>query len=285
MANVSISIPAGACDCHTHIFGDYPMVPDRRYTPEAAGPEAMAALHRSLGIERVVIVTPSIYGTDNTSTLDGIRARGATARGIAVVSQEARDEELKRLHQGGVRGIRLNLATAGVADPVVAAARLRWAAEQVGGLGWHVQIYTTPEVIAALASVVAGLGVPVVFDHFGGARAEKSVKQTGFAELVKLVASGRVYVKISGAYQVSRRAPAYPDCTPMAQALIAANAERVLWGTDWPHPPPPSPTPLRPAPFQTINDGLLLQQLGAWAPDASVREKILVTNPARLYGF
>jgi predicted TIM-barrel fold metal-dependent hydrolase len=285
MANVPISIPAGACDCHTHIFGNYPLVPERRYTPEAAGPEAMAALHRSLGIERVVIVTPSVYGTDNASTLDGIKARGATARGIAVVSDQAGEAELKRLHAGGIRGIRLNLATAGVGDPVVAAARLRWAAEQVGGLGWHVQVYTTPAVIAALAGVVAGLGVPVVFDHFGGARAELGVKQTGFAELVKLVGAGRAYVKISGAYHVSKRGPNYPDCAPMAQALLAANAERVVWGTDWPHPQPASGKPLRPTPFQAINDGLLLQQLGSWAPDASVREKILVTNPARLYGF
>jgi predicted TIM-barrel fold metal-dependent hydrolase len=285
MPSVPLSIPAGACDCHTHIFGNYPLVAERRYTPEPAGPEAMAALHRSLGMERVVIVTPSVYGVDNTSTLDGIRARGGTARGIAVVDDQVGEAELRRLAAGGIRGIRLNLATAGVDDPVVAAARLRWSAELVGGLGWHVQVYTTPVVIAALDKVVAGLGVPVVFDHFGGASAALGVRQSGFAELLKLVEAGRAYVKISGAYHVSQRGPNYPDCAPLAQALIRANAERVLWGTDWPHPPAPSPTPLRPAPFRTINDGLLLQQLGVWAPDAAVREKILVSNPARLYGF
>jgi len=285
MATEPIFIPAGACDCHTHIFGNYPMIAERRYTPEPAGPAAMAALHRSLGIERVVIVTPSVYGVDNTSTLDGIRARGATARGIAVVEDQVGEAELRRLQAGGIRGIRLNLATAGVGDPLVAAARLRWAAELVGGLGWHVQVYTTPVVIAALTKIVAGLGVPVVFDHFGGAQAEAGVRQTGFADLVRLVGAGRAYVKISGAYHSSRRGPNYADCTPLAQALIGANAERVLWGTDWPHPPAPSPTPLRPTPFRTINDGLLLQQLGTWAPDAAVREKILVRNPARLYGF
>jgi len=285
MANVSFHVPPGACDSHTHIFGDYPMVPDRKYSPEPAGPAAMAALHRSLGVERVVIVTPSIYGTDNASTLAGLKARGNSARGIAVVSAQARPEQLQALHDAGIRGIRLNLATAGMADPVVAAARLKWAADQVAELGWHVQVFTTLDVIAALSGVVAGLSVPVVFDHFGGARAPLGPQQPGFADLVKLVASGRAYVKISGAYHISKRGPNYPDCRPLAEAFIAANPGRVLWGTDWPHPDSTSKTPLRPTPFQPINDALLFSQLATWAPNPTVRDKILVDNPARLYAF
>lgn len=285
MANVSFTVPPGACDSHTHIFGDYPMVPERKYTPEPAGPEAMAALHRSLGLERVVIVTPSVYGTDNASTLDGIKARGNSARGIAVVSPQARPELLQALHEAGIRGIRLNLASSDIADPVVAAARLQWAADQVSGLGWHVQVNTTLDVIAALSTVVPSLPVPVVFDHFGGARAEAGPRQPGFPDLVKLVASGRAYVKISGAYHISQRGPNYPDCLPLAQALVAANPDRVLWGTDWPHPNPQSKTPLRPTPFQAINDGMLFSQLATWVPNPTDRAKILVANPARLYGF
>ena len=285
MANGSFSVPPGTCDCHTHIFGNYPMVAERKYTPEPAGPDAMAALHRSLGIERVVIVTPSVYGIDNASTLAGLKARGNTARGIAVVSEQARPEQLQALHDAGIRGIRLNLANSDMSDPVVAAARLRWATDQVAGLGWHVQINTTLDVIAALSDVVSGLPVPVVFDHFGGARAGLGLNQPGFPDLVKLVASGRAYVKISGAYHISKRGPNYPDCLPLAKALVAANPDRVLWGSDWPHPNPASPTPLQPTPFQPINDGMVFNQLAMWVPDTLVRNKILVANPARLYGF
>ncbi len=285
MANGSFPVPAGACDSHTHIFGNYPLVPERKYTPEPAGPTAMAALHRSLGIERVVIVTPSVYGTDNTSTLDGIKARGDNARGIAVVSEQARPEQLQALHDAGIRGIRLNLANSDMADPIVAAARLQWAADQVSSLGWHVQVNTTLDVIAALTNVVAALPVPVVFDHFGGARAALGPKQPGFPDLVKLLASGRAYVKISGAYYISKRGPNYPDSLPLAQALVAANPDRVLWGSDWPHPNTSSTTPLRPTPFQPINDGLVFNQLSTWVPNPTLRHKILVANPARLYDF
>ncbi len=285
MANASFPVPPGACDSHTHIFGNYPLVPNRRYTPEPAGPAAMAALHRSLGLERVVIVTPSVYGTDNTSTLDGIKARPNTARGIAVVSEQARPEQLQTLHDAGIRGIRLNLANADMADPIVAAARLKWAAEQVAELGWHVQLNTTLDIIAALSNLVPALPVPVVFDHFGGARAALGPRQPGFADLVKLVASGRAYVKISGAYHISKRGPNFPDCLPLAQALVAANPDRVLWGSDWPHPNPQSKTPLQPTPFQPINDGLVFNQLATWVPNPSVRDKILVANPGRLYDF
>ncbi len=285
MANVSFTVPPGACDCHTHIFGNYPMVADRKYTPEPAAPDAMAALHRSLGIERVVIVTPSVYGTDNASTLAGIKVRGSTARGIAVVSEKARSEELESLRDAGIRGIRLNLASSDISDAVVAAARLRWAAEQVADLGWHVQVNTTLDLIAALTDVVSGLSVPIVFDHFGGARAALGVTQPGFADLVKLVSSGRAYVKISGAYHVSKRGPNYPDCLPLARALVAANPDRVLWGSDWPHPNPASKTPLQTTPFQPINDGMIFNQLVTWIPDAAVRDNILVANPARLYNF
>jgi len=286
---VSFEVPRGACDCHTHIHGDpekFPFFPGRVYTPEMALPEEMAALHRALGMQRVVIVTPSVYGTDNSATLYGMKARGADARGVAVIDDKTPESELDAMAQAGVRGIRLNLATGGAADPAAGRSRLETAVERVKGRNWHVQIYTNLATISAIRDLVAVSPVPVVFDHFGGARAELGPRQPGFAELLDLVRSGRAYVKISGAYRSSSLAPDYADVVPLAQALIAANPERIVWGTDWPHPNSASgrkATELTPL-FQ-IDDGRLLNQLPLWAPDAATRSRILVDNPARLYGF
>jgi len=286
---VSFEVPRGACDCHTHIHGDpgkFPFFPGRVYTPEMALPEEMAALHQALGMQRVVIVTPSVYGTDNSATLYGMKARGADARGVAVIDDRTPESELDAMARAGVRGIRLNLATGGAADPATGRSRFEKAVERVKGRNWHVQMYTNLATISAISDLVAVSPVPVVFDHFGGARAELGPRQPGFAELLGLVRSGRAYVKISGAYRSSKLEPDYADVVPLAQALIAANPERIVWGTDWPHPNSASGrkatevTPL----FQ-IDDGRLLNQLPVWAPDAATRSKILVDNPARLYGF
>ena len=190
--------------------------------------------------------------------------------------------------KAGIRGIRLNLATGGVNDPTVGRPRFSAAVERVKARGWHVQLFTSLPMITAIKDLVLTSPVPVVFDHFGGAQGEHGVGQPGFADLLELVKSGKAYVKISGAYRSSKRGPDFAEVTPLAQALIAANAERIVWGTDWPHPDSVTPagkqisdvTPL----FQ-IDDGLLLNQLAIWSPDAAVRQKILVSNPARLYGF
>lgn len=288
---VDFDVPAGACDCHTHIHGDperFPFFAGRLYTPGTALPHEMAALHKALRIQRVVIVTPSVYGTDNSATLYGIEARGADARGVAVLDDEAPAHELERLHRAGVRGIRINLATGGITDFTVARQRLQRAIEQAKSRNWHVQIYTSTPVIGAIKETVAASPVPVVFDHFGGAQTELGLEQPGFPELIELVRAGHAHVKISGAYRASKLAPDYPDVAPLARALIAANPERILWGTDWPHPdsvavPGRKPTDL--APFHPIDDGRLMNQLPAWAPDTAARKKILVDNPARLYGF
>jgi predicted TIM-barrel fold metal-dependent hydrolase len=154
--------------------------------------------------------------------------------------------------------------------------------------GWHVQLYTTLPMISAIKDLVLAAPVPAVFDHFGGVEASLGLEQPGFSDLIELVKSGKAYVKISGAYRSSKLAPDYPDMAPYAQALIAANADRIVWGTDWPHPdsvPVPGRKATDVAPFYDIDDGRLLNQLPAWAPDAEVRKKILADNPARLYGF
>ncbi len=288
---VKFDVPAGACDCHTHIHGDpekFPFFSGRVYTPELASPEEMAALHKALHIERVVIVTPSVYGTDNSSTLFGMKARGATARGVAVIDEKTPDSDLDGLNQAGIRGIRLNLATGGTNDPTVGRQRFQAAVERVKTRGWQIQMFTSLPMISAIKELVGASPVPVVFDHFGGAQAELGTEQAGFADLVELVRSGKAYVKISGAYRASKLAPDYPDAAPLASALIAANSDRIVWGTDWPHPDsvtPPGRKPTEVTPLFQIDDGRLFNQLPIWAPDAAVRKKILVDNPARLYGF
>jgi predicted TIM-barrel fold metal-dependent hydrolase len=288
---VNFDIPAGACDCHTHIFGDpkkFPFWSGRSYTPEMALPEEMSELHRALHMERVVIVTPSVYGTDNSSTLYGMKARGATARGIAVIDEKTPERDLDAMDRTGVRGIRLNLATAGQTDADAARRQFQAAASRLKGRGWHIQIYTRPALVSGIQDLVLDSPVPVVFDHFGGAQAALGLEQPGFADLLELVRSGRAYVKISCAYRASTRAPDYPDVAPFARALIAANADRVIWGTDWPHPNSTLPAGHSPAEVATllqIDDGRLLNQLATWEPGPAIRKKILADNPARLYGF
>lgn len=288
---VDFDVPAQACDCHTHIHGDvekFPFFAGRVYTPEPASPEEMAALHKALHVERVVIVTPSVYGTDNSSTLFGMKARGATARGVAVIDDKTTEAQLDAMQADGFRGSRINLATGGVSDQNVGRARFTAAVERMKARGWHVQLYTTLPMISAIKELVLASPVPVVFDHFGGLEASLGLEQPGFSDLVALVKSGKAYVKISGAYRSSNLAPDYQDMVPYARALIAANPDRIVWGTDWPHPDSSRVEGRKPtdiAPFYQIDDGRLLNQLPVWAPDAEVRKKILVDNPARLYGF
>jgi predicted TIM-barrel fold metal-dependent hydrolase len=288
---VNFDVPAEACDCHTHIHADpakFPFFAGRVYTPELASPEEMSALHKALHIERVVIVTPSVYGPDNSATLFGMKARGATARGVAVIDDKTAESDLDAMHQAGIRGIRLNLATGGVSDPNVGRSRFQAAVDRMKARGWHIQLFTSLPMISAIKELVAASPVPAVFDHFGGAQAALGVGQPGFSDLLDLVKSGKAYVKISGAYRASKLEPDYADAAPLARALIAANPERIIWGSDWPHPDsvtPPGKSPTDVTPLFQIDDGRLLNQLPVWAPDAAIRKTILVENPAKLYGF
>jgi predicted TIM-barrel fold metal-dependent hydrolase len=287
---VDFGVPPGTCDCHTHIVADpgqFPMWQGRAYTPEIALPEEMTALHRALHIKRVVIVTPSIYGSDNSATLYGMRARGADARGIAVIDDRTSNSDLDRMSKAGIRGIRLNLVVAGQTDPALIRRRFLDAMNRIKGRAWHLQIYAALATVSVLKELVLAAAVPVVFDHFGGAQASLGPGQGGFDDLLELLHSGKEYVKISGAYRASTKSPEYADVAPLAKAMVVANAERVLWGSDWPHPDTAShgQTPTEISPLLQIDDGLLMNQLAKWAPDAAIRRKILVDNPARLYRF
>jgi predicted TIM-barrel fold metal-dependent hydrolase len=288
---LSFKVPADACDCHVHIFGDrqrFPMSPTRTYTPAAASVDELRALHRALHIDRVVIVQPSVYGTDNSCTLDAIKQLGSRARGVAVIDEKTSAKVLDQMSRSGIRGVRINLGTAGQNDAGVARERLQSTIEQVKGRDWHIQIYTNLAVIAAVDQQLMAAPMRFVFDHFGGAKASLGVQQPGFDSLRNMVQSGKAYVKISGAYRASSESPDYPDVAPLAQALLAANPQRILWGSDWPHPDSGPRAGRRPedlAPRLPVDDALVFNRLAVWAPEASLRKTILVDNPARLYGF
>jgi predicted TIM-barrel fold metal-dependent hydrolase len=287
----NFDVPAGACDCHVHVFdAKFPFAEKRIYTPPSASTEELLQLQQSLRLDRVVVVQPSVYVADNSATLNAIKHMGARARGVAVIDKTTSPAAVDDMAAAGVRGVRLNLQTntAGKFDADAAKALLDTTARQIAGRGWHVQFYTGLSTIVALKEHFAQLPFPVVFDHFGRAAADKGPSQSGFEVLLDLVKSGHAYVKISGAYRCSEKAPDYADVTPLAQALVQANADRIVWGTDWPHPNSDAgrgkPLTDIAAPFP-IDDGLLLNQLAKWVPDAGARKKILVDNPARLYGF
>jgi predicted TIM-barrel fold metal-dependent hydrolase len=282
---VNFDVPAGACDCHTHIHGDpakFPWFAGRTYTPEMALPEEMAALHKAIHIQRVVIVTPSVYGADNSATIYGMKARGKDARGVAVIDDKTTDADIDNLVRLGFKGIRLNLSTAGINDPNVARQRFLAAAERVKNRNWHIQLNTTLPVIAAMKDALAASPVPLVFDHYGNANEELGVQQPGFSDLVDLVRSGKAYVKISVTAGPRKN---YGYFTPLAQMLIAANVDRIVWGTNWPHPNSVGGSTTKVSPLWQVDDGLVLNLLPVWAPDAGVRKKILVDNPAKLYDF
>jgi len=284
---VDFAVPLGACDCHVHVFDDpqkFPFAPDRVYTPPRASVEDLRAVQAALGFERVVIVTPSVYGLDNSCTADGIRQLGDRARGVAVIDAATPPGVLDELAAGGFKGARLNLETVGQADPDAIKRLIDGVAEAVRKRNWHLQFNTRMSVIDAIKEKLAGLGVPIVFDHFGRAQAALGISQPGFAAMLDLVKAGHAYVKISAAYRSSQKAPDFPDVTLIAQAIVAANPDRVVWGTNWPHPGRgTSPTAI--APPYPADDGLVLNLLARWVPDAAIRKKILVDNPARLYGF
>jgi predicted TIM-barrel fold metal-dependent hydrolase len=288
---VDFAVPAGACDCHVHIVGDparFPMAADRVYTPPQALPDMLLELQRDLHLDRVVLIQPSFYGTDNAAMLDALGTLGGRARGVAVVGAGASTADLDAMAKAGVRGLRINLETAGEFDPAVAARKLDAAVALCRPRGWHIQLYTRLSVIAALADMLAELPVPLVLDHFAGAQAAQGRNQPGFDAAIALVRSGKAYVKISAAYRASKAPAPYEDIAPLALALVSANPDRVIWGSDWPHTdstrlPGRAATDI--SPFLRIDDGLMLNQLARWVPDAALRQKILAENPARLYGF
>jgi predicted TIM-barrel fold metal-dependent hydrolase len=279
--------PAGSADCHVHVIGPktrFPLAKNRTYTPMDAPTANLAAMLKRLGLDRVVLVQPSFYGTDNACMLDCMAAL-PNSRGVAVLPDEVPGSELDDLHRRGVRGLRVNIATAGISsldamrDGIAATAKL------CARNGWHVQIFVPSSTIASLAPTLRALPVETVVDHFGLI----APGSTGEAPdmLVALLESGKVWVKISGAYRIATD-PADPRIDPLARRLTAANPERIVWGSDWPHTPRHD---LRKAgeseelPFQDIDTEGLLALVPRWLGDDALVRRVLVTNPERLYAF
>jgi predicted TIM-barrel fold metal-dependent hydrolase len=269
------------------VFGPadkFPFSSERLYTPGDASIAGLQALHRVLHIDRVVVVHPSPYGTDNACTVDAVRRMGKRARGVAVIDDKTSDRELADMHAASIRGVRVNLETYGESDPAIAGRHLQQAAARVAPLGWHVQIYTNLAILSALRDTILSLPTTLVVDHFGRPQAALGTAQPGFEPLLSLLRSGKVYVKISAPYRISLE-PHYPDVAPIARAMIDANPDRVVWGSDWPHPGGAKRDPAVIEPFRPEDNGEAINRLAGWARSSAVLQKILVDNPARLYQF
>ena len=277
--------PPNSCDTHAHVFGPpdkFPFAPTRQYTPPAAPIEHYLNMLAVIGIDRGVVVQPSAHGFDNTATLDAIAKKGGRFRGIARVDDTTTAEELKGLHEGGIRGVRFNLLdrSAGniklmVFDRVI---------ERLVEFGWSVDLHIDPKNLVEQEGRIRAIPVPVVFDHLARINPADGLGQEAFQLLLDFLKDERFWVKLTGADKISRtdsrsdKGLFYTDVVPFARALIEAAPDRVIWGTDWPH------SNIF-VPGKTPNDGDLLDLLSEFAPDESVRHKILVDNPSRLYGF
>jgi predicted TIM-barrel fold metal-dependent hydrolase len=269
--------PPDGVDCHCHVFGPYdryPLSPGRGYTPPEASIGQYLKMLDTIGLRRTVIVQPSVYGTENAVTLDAVEAIGPDrARAVVVVDDAVDEAALREMHRRGARGVRFN-AVSGNGTPMDQLGRL---AERIAPLGWHLQLYAHAAELLALEPALARLPVPVVIDHMGGVKTgEGGADSPAFAALIRLLRGG-AWAKLCG-YRSSSAGYPYADVAGMARAMIAAAPDRVVWGTDWPHPS------LRRA-EEVPDDGHLLDLLGQWAPDPAQRRAILVDNPARLYGF
>lgn len=268
-----LRVPEGACDCHIHIYEDrFPVVPQAVFKPPHAPLADYLAVRKALGLSRVVVVQPNGYGYDNTCTLEAMAALGNTARGVAIVPPDTPDAELERLTRAGVRGIRYFLLPGGI----LGWDSLETMAARVRSFGWHVQLQLDGRELPRYEEALARLPVPLVIDHNGKFLDPVQTSHPGFQSLVRLLRAGNTWVKLSAPYETSKAGPPhYADVGVLARGLVAANPERCVWATNWPHPAQ-SPRP---------ESAPLLDLLLEWADDDATRSRILVDNPARLYGF
>lgn len=268
-----------ACDCHAHILGPasrYPYSSERVYTP----PDCLAGDYRAmlatLGVERAVLVQPSVYGADNTVMLQALREAGPAFRAVAVVDRSVGDDALDSLHAAGVRGVRINVVDVKEGQGTLPLAQLRSLARRIARLGWHMELLAHVDELAGLDQDLADFPVDVVFGHLGYMRTDKGIDAPGYQGLLRLMQRGRCWVKLTGPYRISGGAMPHADVTPFARALLCAAPDRVVWGSDWPHVMVKGPMP---------NDGDIADLLLDWIPDEDLRRRVLVDNPARLYGF
>lgn len=267
-------LPPGSCDAHCHVFGPadkFPYAPGRRYTPDDAPKETLAALHAFLGVERVVIVQASCHATDNRAMLDAIAAAPDRVRGVCVADDSFAEHDFIMLHEGGVRGVRFNFVRhlGGAPDMDVFWRVL----DRVKPLGWHVVLHMDAVDIESLTPTIRKLTIPFVIDHMGRVESAKGTAQPAFKALLELVRMDDCWIKVSGSERISF--PPYSAAAPFARALVEASPDRCLWGTDFPHPNP----------THEADEADLVDLIPAFAPDSGLQNKLLVANPARLYGF
>ncbi|MBO9354826.1 amidohydrolase family protein [Bordetella petrii] len=280
-ARPRLALPPNATDCHCHVYQDparYPLIAQRSYTPAPATLRQYLDLCEQVGIQRTVQVSASVYGTDNSLTLDVIAALGQhRARGVAGLAPDASAADLRRLHEGGMRGVRLSTHVRGYGGTQ----GLDALAERIRPFGWHVQVHVADvNELVALEDTLLRVPVPVVFDHMGAVRGDQGPGTPGFRALLRILGErDDCWTKISSWYRRSASgAPGYDDMGPIVQALVRARPDRLVFGTNWPHP-------ALFAPATVPDDGHLIDRFCDWVPDAGVRQRILVDNPARLYGF
>jgi len=272
----ALVLPPDACDAHCHVFGPaakFPYAADRSYTPPDAPVENLRKLHARLGISRAVIVHASCHGTEMDVTLDAIASSNGAYRGVACVEDSVTDGALERLHSGGIRGIRFNFVKhlGGVPDLAVFYRLLA----RIKPLGWHIVLHFDADDILAQRELLGRIDVPFIIDHMGRVKAAEGLEQRPFQSLLDLFRNNPLaWVKVCGAERVSSGKRPFRDAVPFAQALIAVDSARILWGTDWPHPNITKDMP---------NDGELVDLFGEICPDAAVRARILVDNPSRMY--
>ncbi len=274
-----LKAPANACDCHHHIYDParFAMVPTPGRPPPSNGSMVeYRLLQKRIGTTRHVVVQPRNYGVENEVTLDALKQAAGNARGVAVVRPTVTDAELKRFHDAGVRGIRFSIG-----DPksrVVQPDMIEPLAKRIAGMGWHIQFNMEGEQVVELADLLRRLPTPMVFDHLGNPPLPAGIGHPSHAIILELLDKGRAWVKLSGAYSNTKIGPPdYPDATKIAQAFVKAAPERLVWGSDWPHPTMPDDN--------KPDDALLFDLMTVWVPNEAMRNRILVDNPATLYGF
>ena len=273
----AFKLPPKTCDAHCHVFGPadiFPYAADRSYTPPDASKHALARLHAILGIERAVIVQASCHGTDNRATLDAIATSNGAWRGVAIVDDSFTDRDYQTLHDGGIRGVRFNFVKhlGGVPDIDV----LRRVLDRIEPMGWHIVLHFDAQDIEAHQDMLRGFRIPFVIDHMARVKAGAGLDQPAFQALLELMKLDRAWVKVCGSERVSTAGPPFTDSAPFAAALIKAAPDRVLWGTDFPHPNIAKHMP---------NDGDLVDLVPILAPDPADQHRLLVQNPAKLYDF
>ncbi|WP_164738533.1 amidohydrolase family protein [Aquabacter cavernae] len=286
-----LGIPAGACDCHVHVFEPalFPLADGRAYTPGRASLAMLEAHLDGLGIDRVVLVQASVYGTDNACLLDALTRLRGRGRAVAVIDPGATSAaDLRALWAAGVRGVRVNLESKGETRVEAALDAFAATAGRVAGHGFAVQIYADMALLPGLAETIAASPSPVILDHFAGAKAERGPSQPGFAELIDLLATGKVWVKLSALYRASALAGS-ADLEPIARAMIQARPDRMVWASDWPHTgggkDRAARGPLTVEPFREIDSAAALRTLKSWCGDDAAFHRILAANAARLFDF